>query len=384
MQSETIESARRFGFLESLNSAESLSGDFAFFHALASNVSDYLSRQALGKLVDELPVVTSLPSSEELHLAKMALSLLAQAYVWESASDGVNGPRRILPKALAIPLVNVSRALQEKLIYLYADHTLRNSRLINRDGPLELSNMRSDYTFSGTPDEDQFVVVHTAYDAIGVAAVEAAIEIMENQLEGAEANMRLGLISDVLDQMRKEFLKVRSIVSPDVFRDKIRLYLMGWHGNVPDMQYEGCDLRPSELRGETGAGSALLPFFDRFASVFVREQIGHHLTHHPASSHIDTYFDFDRFRPIEHRNILKWTESRTNMRDLAKEGGINVACYNNVVQSILEMRKAHMVSVGVYMKGSSHPNMQGGYGTGGSLYSDYLHSLVEETRNRLL
>lgn len=377
-----VASAREQGFLDSLEASESLSPPYSSFHDLAASASTLLAAGTLGKAVDALPRIDTLPRPDELALAKVALSFLVQAYVWETSQQG-DEPRQSVPTQLVRPLIAVADALDEPPAYLYVDHTLRNSRLIDSEKPISLENLKSIYTFSGTKDEDQFVVVHTAYDATGIPAIRNAIDIVLGKMAGQE-EAALGEIAATILLMKNEFNKVRNIVSPSVFRDKIRLFLMGWHNNLQTLKFDEADFDPRELRGETGAGSALLPFLDRFMSIFSNDTLENEGDLSLKAS-IKTYLDFDRYRPKWHRDLLIWIESRTQLRRtaLARNGSLKAA-YNSVVSEISELRKAHLNAVGAYLKGSRHPLMQKGVGTGGSPYTQYLGDLLRMTERKYL
>lgn len=386
---ENLSQAGRYGFIESLQDTDELTGSFKCFHDLAVAAPRLLKIGALGQEVSNLPIVDSLPAESELQLAKMALSFLSQAYVWEPTKHSGGDPRTVLPEQLARPMLAVSKVLGEPPIYLYADHTLRNSRLIDSAVPICIENLKSLYSFSGTDDEEQFVIVHTSYESIGIPAVKEAISAIRNDLSGRLLEEVLLLIANTFSELRTEFLNVKKTVSPETFRNEIRLFLMGWHGNLPSMEYEGTAEKVGKLRGETGAGSALLPFFDRFTGCFVKpnsesEAKNSVLGPDATFKNVSEYFEFDEYRPIQHRQVLEWTASSSNIRGKAESGEIKKEVYNSLLKAILDLRIAHLKTVGVYMQGGSNKYMQGGIGTGGSKYGIYLKALADHTEQRLL
>ena len=373
-----LESAKAVGFLSDPDRTQELKPPFEQFHQLASSAPELLSLGKLGRSIQQLPVVDRLPQEDELAHAKMTLSFLVQAFVWETSKITRGNPRTVVPEQLTAPLMNVSEALDEPPIYLYADHTLRNTRLKSTRGGHELSNLEAIFTFSGTDDEDQFVVVHTAYEAMGVPAVTQVIDALSSNDEYDNMGNRLQSIIAAIQNMRTEFLKVKEIVSPRVFRDEIRLFLMGWHGNHPAIEYAGSDIEAGNLRGETGAGSGLLPLLDEFAQTFDESAVDDAVANRDVNmDSVLTYRDFVKYRPREHRQLLKWVGERSKLREAVSQGRVSRRLYNALLSEMRELRFDHLRTVGAYLKDSDHPMMADGVGTGGSVYSKYLLDLVK-------
>ncbi|MFF0869910.1 hypothetical protein ACFYUV_49715 [Nonomuraea sp. NPDC003560] len=372
-----VEYVNRFGFSGRLDQPDHLSPPYDVIHNLAKNAPQLLRAGDLGEEIARLPIIEAPVPADELELFKMAYSFLVQAYVWEPIHLDQSGlPRTTVPMQLAKPLISISAELDEPPTYLYSDHTIRNSRLIDSGKPAILENLKSVYTFSGTSDENQFVVVHTAYEQVGLPAVRKAISLMtQSHLDLSDG---LDAIAATIEQMRHEFLKVKDVVSPKIFQSNIRLYLMGWRNNLPSIRFEGARINASELRGETGSGSALLPFFDRFMSIM------HDVEQADENENLQTYWDFDKYRPKWHRSTLEWVAASTRIREKALQSPHCRRSYNRVVEQVARLREAHLHNVGIYLRGNAGLAFRGNYGTGGSNFATYLHALVVHNRKMMI
>nr|VFK57752.1 MAG: indoleamine 2,3-dioxygenase [Candidatus Kentron sp. TUN]VFK66360.1 MAG: indoleamine 2,3-dioxygenase [Candidatus Kentron sp. TUN] len=330
------------------------------------------------------PAVNSLLPTQYSQ-AKFVLGLLSQAYVWQPVyqdqDDGA--PRTTLPAKLARPLVQISALLNEPSIFNYADYALRNWRKKDASLPIYVDNLETLLTFSGTDSEIAFIVVHVAYEAVAGEAIRISEQVLDAAESGqvSELTKQLGLMADVLEKLHKTFIQVRDIVSPDVFRYKIRMFLKGWKNLVP-IVYEDTLVDAANLRGETGSESSVIPYFDELLGTFsddwrTRSGLKDYL---PADiqAMIDEYLDFRNYMPAMDRQRLRELAARTQIRETVLAHRTDTAlieAYNRCLQATVSMRLAHAGSVGPYIGTPEENRDYTAYGTGGADYRIYLNGL---------
>ncbi len=378
------------GFLPPVDPLEKLSDEYKVWDDLINALPDLLEKFQLGDAVDNMPLLdTTSLSTGELGRAKLILSMLAQAYVWEPKfHDETLDARNKLPSQLSIPLIQVSEQVNEPPIFNYADYVLRNWKLIDPAGPVTIENLTTLATFSDRDDEKMFVVVHVAYEYVagrsfhlGEQAIAAA-EIEDIDTLTAHLNE----IASILKQMKATFLSVKNVVSPDIFRNYIRLFLKGWKNNT-DVAYGDIPAEQTQYRGETGSQSSVIPFFDALLSVHRQDQW--HRQNMPTeweplqTATLDEYLDFRDYMPLGHRQFIRFVEQESPIRDIVikhRENRELVSAYNQCIHGVAGMRQGHKSTVNPYI---GKPGQLGnlGYGTGGSDYQQYLGALYEITQS---
>lgn len=381
------------GFLFQESPATQLPPHLEALDNIATHFTAQIATQEMASCLTQIPTITQ-ETIDELSLnqqvrVKLILTMIAQAFVWEPVYHGASSPRTTIPSMLSKPLMLISKQLDEPPIFNYADYVLRNWKLKDPSRGFDIDNIDSIVTFSGTQDEANFVIVHVAYEAVAGRAYALGLSILKAVKENNKHLVVEGLntLGKILPQMRETFLNVGQIVSPENFRNQIRLFLKGWRNNVP-LEFEGFgDM--SHLRGETGSQSSVIPFFDTLTACFSDEVAEIAIAQGHQADFVNTciseYRDFSHYMPAEHRQFLK---------KIADEGGLRafilaniddkalVESYNHCLEGIVNMRGAHLSTVGPYInkqhndQGQTAPDQQASYGTGGTDYRSYLGTLI--------
>lgn len=372
------------GFLPPVDPLEQLSTAYQKWDKLINGLPDLIENFQLGNAVDNMPLLdhNNLPNNE-LGRAKLILSMLAQAYVWEPVfHDNTAIARKKLPPHLATPLIAISERLDEPPIFNYADYVLRNWKLIDPNGPLTIENLTTLATFSDRDDEKMFVVVHVAYEYVAGRSFKLGEEaITSAEVEDiATLTHHLTEIASILKNMKATFLSVKNVVSPEIFRNYIRLFLKGWKNNT-DVAYGNIPAENNQYRGETGSQSSVIPFFDALLSIHRQDQW--HQLNLPTDwqslqqSTLDEYLDFRNYMPVGHRKFIHYIEQESPIRDTVikhRENKELITAYNQCIHGVAGMRQGHKSTVNPYI---GKPGQLGnlGYGTGGSDYQAYLGAL---------
>ncbi|OLY82009.1 Indoleamine 2,3-dioxygenase [Smittium mucronatum] len=181
----------------------------------------------------KLPVLSThrLTNLREYQRACVLLSFLSHAYIWgynQQAED-------TLPPCLAIPWCEVSRYVGISPIVTNATVVLWNWRLFEKNTTLDLSNLATQLTFTGTVDESWFYLVSTAIEA-------KSGEMMRSigRMINASISDDMQTAIDSLDQLTLTIKEVTRILGkmperndPYIFYWKTRRYLAGWE-NMKD------------------------------------------------------------------------------------------------------------------------------------------------------
>nr|VFJ57485.1 MAG: indoleamine 2,3-dioxygenase [Candidatus Kentron sp. FM]VFJ68958.1 MAG: indoleamine 2,3-dioxygenase [Candidatus Kentron sp. FM]VFK21644.1 MAG: indoleamine 2,3-dioxygenase [Candidatus Kentron sp. FM] len=381
------------GYLPPADPLERLSTSFEPWDDIIGKLPRLLADFKLGEAVDKLPLLDDAPlQGHELGRAKSILGMLAQAYVWEpkfhEEGDNEFPPRDRLPPQIATPLISIGKKLDEPPIFNYADYVLRNWRAIDPAKALTIDNLTTLATFSDRDDEKMFVVVHVAYEY----AAGRSFGLGEQAMAAAEQGDINGLmrilheISAILRTMRETFLSVKDVVSPEIFRNHIRLFLKGWKNNT-DVGYGDIPAEQTRYRGETGSQSSVIPFFDALLGVHRQEgarraDVGGYSSSMQKAA-VEEYLDFRNYMPLGHRKFIAFVEGKSGIRETVVKHDDNarlVDSYNQCIDGVVGMRQAHASTVDPYI---GKPGQLGnlGYGTGGSDYQEYLGALREITES---
>ncbi|OZJ01960.1 hypothetical protein BZG36_05131 [Bifiguratus adelaidae] len=212
-------------------------------------IDDFNGLLLAGRLrerVRKIPLldIDRLTTRPEQHRAFLILAILSHGYVWgkhEIVSE-------TLPACLAVPWMKVAQELEMCPVVCHAAVVLWNWRLLFEDGPIDLSNLATLMTYSGSVDESWFYLVTTAMEAAGAPALPAIISAMQavrdNDKQELLASLRI--IETCTESLVTTFMRMYEKTDPYVFYWKIRPYLAGWEnmaeaGLPLGLIYEGVD-----------------------------------------------------------------------------------------------------------------------------------------------
>ena len=198
--------------------------------------------------LEALPVlsISHLTSSAELRRAQLLLALFAHSYVWCSNNSSTS---IALPKGVAIPLWEVSVALDIPPVLTQLTIVLSNYRLLDSDASVCMENLATLVNFFGGRDESWFYLVTAEVEASGAKAImpllllqhaieqhqdthgedAALLDVAAGYLATSASAIKVSfsVISatyNVPQDMVTSFKKVREACHPVIFYQRCKLY----------------------------------------------------------------------------------------------------------------------------------------------------------------
>ncbi|KAL7311274.1 Indoleamine 2,3-dioxygenase [Mucor circinelloides] len=235
------------GFLPSTPPLRRLSDPyFAPWEEMMDDFNGLLLAGKLREKVHKMPLLdhTHLKSVEEYRRAFLILCMVSHSYVWgkhETTSE-------TLPSNLAIPWTSIADHLGLCPVVCHAAVVLWNYRLLDKEGPIDLSNLAALATYSGSLDESWFYLVTTAIESSGAPCLSQITYAIDNIHQGKYGDLKQNLetIRTALANMNDDLKRMYEKCDPYVFYWKIRPYLAGWEnmaeaGLPLGLIYEGVD-----------------------------------------------------------------------------------------------------------------------------------------------
>ncbi|KAG0936168.1 hypothetical protein G6F57_008091 [Rhizopus arrhizus] len=368
------------GFLPSKPPMQRLpQADFAPWENMLDGLHEALANQTIRKDIQKLPLLDSsrLQTTEEYQRAFLVLCFLSHAYVW-----GEKEAAEILPAPLAVPLTQVSEHLGLHPVLCHASVALWNYRLIDEEGPLELSNMEALATFTGTPDESWFHMVTASVEIAGAPCLPAIVSALDHVRNGHCDGLKASLetIEGALKAMNVQLPRMFERLDPGVFYGSIRPYLSGW--KPKGLIYEACsDLRQS-LAGASAAQSCLIAVLDVALGVVHRE------TGQTDAEPNPFMLAMRQYMPGPHRAFLEAVEAAANLRPFVLDSSEQelVGLYNACVHQLKLFRDKHVQIVSLYVVNQARKQDRLGpadgqqvLGTAGSSVMPFLKQARDET-----
>jgi indoleamine 2,3-dioxygenase len=360
----------RLGFLPGTDPLRKLPAGFAAWDEIASVLPKHLVMgQARGLLRGVPPLdIRELATRAERERAMLLLSYFAHAYV----NDG-ESPSPVLPANIAVPWHAVASELGRPPILSYATQQLHNWGRLDPAGGVELSNLIRLQDFLGGMDDDWFVMVHVAIEAAAAAGLCAMVEAQDAVIDG-DANRladRLRAVTESLSRMQETLARMPERCDPYIYYNRVRLFLFGWKNNpaFPDgLLYEGVDAyggRPQQFSGETGAQSAIIPFFT--TALGVEHQ------HDPLNDYMLSLRDY---MPPRHRAFIEEVGTRVDIRGAVVGHRIPevVGAYDECIAGLREFHQLHLRYAANYVhkQGRGSDGNPTDTGTGGTPFMKYL------------
>ncbi|OAD04176.1 hypothetical protein MUCCIDRAFT_140241 [Mucor lusitanicus CBS 277.49] len=257
------------GFLPSTPPLRRLSDPyFAPWEEMMDDFNGLLLAGKLREKVHKMPLLdhTQLKSVEEYRRAFLILCMVSHSYVWgkhETTSE-------TLPSNLAIPWTSIADHLGLCPVVCHAAVVLWNYRLLDKEGPIDLSNLAALATYSGSLDESWFYLITTAIESSGAPCLSQITYAIDNIHQGKYGDLKQNLetIRTALANMNDDLKRMYEKCDPYVFYWKIRPYLAGWEnmaeaGLPLGLIYEGVDaLQYRRYAGGSAAQSSLIAALD--------------------------------------------------------------------------------------------------------------------------
>jgi len=360
------------GFLPQEQPLTRLEEYYEPWEMLMDNLPVLNQKGELREQVDKLPVLglDRLKSKRDYQRSYVILTLLTNSYVW---CKGVNNVPSKLPKALSLPLWQVSNILGITPILTHAAVDLYNWKLKDPTGEIVLDNLDTLHTMTGTKDESWFYLVMTAIEAKGGRILKSMMEIWSEMKKDNNdvILIKLNEINRIVEEFCKIIIRMREQCQPEIFYNVLRPYLAGWENNknLPNgLIYEGVSETPLQYAGGSAAQSSLFQTLDSFMGV----------------AHADPYFEkIKKYMPKEHTEFIEFVKNNIKFKDYVSSVNDTMLneSFNTCLTNLTKFRKLHLGLVYDYIKHFvKQNNYLAGKGTGGTDLMPFLSTAINETR----
>lgn len=280
-------------------------------------------------VIDGLDVLdlddTILGDVRELRRAYSILGFMAHAYIWASGT-----PRDVLPECIARPLLETADILGVPPLATYSSLVLWNFKLADKckkteTGCLDLENITTINTFTGTVDESWFYLVSVRFEKIGSACLKHGLQMLRAIRRGDKEDAAVidavvidGLknLAATIERLSKTLMEMELKCEPDVFYFKIRPFLAGWtnmsHMGLPQGVKYGAEGQYQIFSGGSNAQSSLIQTLDILLGVKHTANAAHSSTGNNKINYLD---EMKKYMPREHREFLYHLESVCNIRE---------------------------------------------------------------------
>lgn len=356
-----------------------LSGEyFSSWEGVLLNLTQLIKAKKLREEIDSLPELefsdSTLKCEAEWKRAYVLLSYLGQGYVWMNGQAGLVDK---VPKKLAVPWVAVSERIGVKPVITYAAGVLYNFRLLDPAGPIDMHNLQTIQSFTGTKDECWFFMIHVCVEVAAGPGLEAMVQAFQHMAEGDHASICKCLkgVQLSMNAMDKVVNQMYDGCDPKVFFVTIRPFVAGFKDldAFPEgIVYEGVDPKPREYYGASAGQSSSVYAFDMFLG-----------TKHSGKEEYDFVMAMRDYMPSGHRAFLERLGQMPPVREYCRNSGNPelIACYNDAVQALVNFRNNHIILVTRYVvnqvRHSVNPTLDN-KGTGGTPFG-FLKRVRDDT-----
>ncbi|TEB36450.1 Indoleamine 2,3-dioxygenase [Coprinellus micaceus] len=325
--------------------------------------------------IDAWPVLSTESLHSDLRLAQRAhlvLAWLVSFYVHSIPPSESEEPIRV-PRALAVPLMEVSRHLGLAPVLTFADTVLWNWELTRPGLPLTPENIRFVNTFSGTDDEKNFYHASALAELRGVEILRIIDDF--NHLPNladitsiSKLSRDLTRLAGVIEDIKEVIASVRSTCDPHVFYWDIRPWFEGSDAKGPDGPgwiYEGAEnTEDLDLSGPSAGQSSIMHALDIFLDIDHKLEQRRYPAPSPGNKRADHGF-MDRMRrymPGKHREYLDLLTASRSIRELALSTPALRDPYDAAVHALKGLRDSHMRIACLYIVTMSRsiPGSKGG------------------------
>lgn len=278
-------------------------------------------------------------------------------------------------------------------VLTYSDDVLYNWERQDDD------QLRSQTTFTGTIDEQEFYLTSARIELRGVDALEIMRSTMDEAFVGDNIAVRritryLHEMATVIDELKVLLMKVRQGCDPLVFYDEIRPWFRGREDRewvFEGLEESGCPY-PSELSGPSAGQSSLVHSLDIFLGV---SQYSHSNTITGGEGRTKSFLErMQVYMPRHHRNFINHLAANPRpLRQLVmdREDAALQAAYNAAVGSLKSFRDSHIIIVTSYIIGPAARRKTEQElaeaplkGTGGTELSKFLKDVRNSTQGAIL
>ncbi|MGW7197580.1 hypothetical protein [Streptomyces chryseus] len=370
------------GFLPGRDPLVRLPGRFAAWDDIAARLPKHL---VIGRGRDLLQEVPPLDAGDLRGPAELERAMLLLSYFGHGWINDTEPPARTVPANIAVPWAAVAARLGRPPILSYATQQLHNWRRVDTTRPVELGNIVRLQDFLGGLDEDWFVLVHIAIEAAAGPGLRAAVRaqdaVLADDAEGVAECLRE--VAGSLAAMQAVLARMPEGCDPYIYYHRVRRFLFGWKNNpaFPEgIRYEGVAEfggRPQQFSGETGAQSAIVPFFDAVFGISDEQD--------PLA---DYMMSLRAYLPPAHRAFVEEIGPRADLRGylLGRRPAEAVAAYNACVEAMHAFRELHLGYAARYVQQQAQRDASNSneVGTGGTPFMRYLRRHLDNVRDHLI
>jgi indoleamine 2,3-dioxygenase len=310
---------------------------------------------------------TQLQDGLEVERAMLLLSTFVNAYVFADADPALR-----IPRALAVPLWQITERLGRKPIIHHAANALHNWRRLDATRGITLDNLAILQPFLGSSDESWFVLVTVAVEASGAASLPQLVRAQTAAAAGDAPMLSdaLGHIAYTIKQMSGNLLRMYEKCDPHIFFTRIRPFLASWP--APGVVYEGVSETPMVFAGGSAGQSSLVQALDAALSVRHTD---------PRSSPF--LMEMRHYMPPPHRRFVEALEAGPDVAAFVQAQGQPelTEAYNTCIDLLTQFRKQHM-EIAVRYITKQAPSNEEAKGTGGTSLAQFLGATRQQTRER--
>lgn len=346
----------------------------AHAEALADELPDLLETRRVRPALEELPLVDMwalhpLLDSVDFRVVERLMqiySYFASAFVYATHEQ----PAHRIPAGVAVPLVQLAAMVERPPILSYAGYVLGNWQRIDPNGAITVDNTRIVQNFLGNRDESWFIRIHVDIEARAADALAniqtATAATRQDDAETLES--ALAAVHESVCRMIESFHRMPEECDSDVYYFNVRPYIFGF----TDVVYEGTfGGQPQSFRGQTGAQSSIVP------TLVAALGLQHETT--GLTQHLDI---MKGYMPKPHREFVAQM-GNTGIREAVLRHRANrslAETYNECLRQVLEFRRLHFHYATTYIA----EKVANPLGTGGTVFMDWLHQLIDETERQLV
>jgi indoleamine 2,3-dioxygenase len=251
----------------------------------------------------------------------------------------------------------------------YSGVVLWNFKPIFVNDTLNLDNLSTLVTFTGSTDEQWFYLVSVALEAKGGPTIPLMLDAFEaaRRNDPATVTKNLRAFAELLDEFGSLLIRMYESCDPHVFYHRIRPYLAG-SKNMKDaglphgVLYDDGSKNPTwrQYRGGSNAQSSIIQFFDIVLGVEHRptgtkpdetseSEVEPGTAPKPRHNFIH---DMRQYMPGPHRRFLQAVESVANIREFVEEHRTDTqlcVAYDACLAMLRTLRDKHLQMVSRYI-----------------------------------
>ncbi|KAJ5726692.1 Indoleamine 2-3-dioxygenase [Penicillium malachiteum] len=379
---------------------------------LAHHLPALLQSGQIRSKVDDLPLLTTdcLQTEPEWRRAYSILGFITHAYIW-----GGSSPEDNLPTCLSKPFIEISEHLGLPPCATYAGLALWNYTAAPGADITDPDNLCTLTSFTGTTDEEWFIVISVAIEAKGGKLLTLMLDAVA-AATAKEPELLAALLcqfTERLQDFNNTLKRMNERCTPEVFFHQIRPLLAGSKGMASAGLAYGVFYNDGNNSGEwrqysggSNAQSSLIQTFDIFLGV-------NHSATGGISGPTGYLMDMRTYMPAPHRNFLGAFDDVSNIRsyvisESSHAGPTLKEAFNAACMMLSEFRDTHLQIVTRYIHvparrgipkdegGSERVNLasasaqvegldeetpSGLYGTGGTSLIPFLRQTRDATKD---